>query len=126
MAKSSSLGFFEEFGDLRDRKGIKKIGVRALLEKGIKEQEQALSGINVVNKNGEPIRSWFRGGVFLPAIGNYSLFPKKEVECEAGKEKYMLTKFKENYEAGYFEEYIVEVEKKRQANIDNLERGRKK
>lgn len=126
MSKLKTISFFEEFGYPTERRSSKRMNARTLLDKCIKEQEQLLDGVDVKGKTGVSVRSWFRDGEFLPAIGNVGLFDGKGVKIDAGEEKYVLKRFGEGLEKGDFDDLIAEVEKKRQANADRLAEVRKK
>ena len=120
------MGFFDTYGKPDDIKADKKLTTEEMLEHGIEQQEKLLNGEEVLNLKGEPIRSWFRDGRFIPSIGIFGLFEGKAITWKKGTEKAMLDSFKTSYKAGEFANYIKEVDKKREANTAKLLEARKK
>jgi hypothetical protein len=92
----------------------------------IEQQEKLLNDEEVLNLKGEPIRSWFRDGRFVPSIGIFGLFDGKAITWKKGTEKAMLEAFKKSYLAGDFASYIKVVDKKREENTAKLLDARKK
>ena len=97
-----------------------------MLEHGIEQQEKLLNDEEVLNNKGEPIRSWFRDGRFVPSFGIFGLFDGLAIKWKKGTEKAMLEEFKNSYKAGEFSDLIKVVDKKREANNAKLAEGRKK
>jgi hypothetical protein len=120
------MGFFETFGKPDAIKADKKLTTEEMLENGIEQQERLLNGEEVLNLKGEPIRSWFRDGRFVPSIGIFGLFDGQAIKWKKGTEKAMLESFKKSYQAGDFSSYIKAVDKKREANTAKLLESKKK
>ena len=120
------MGFFDTYGKPDDIKEDKKLTTEEMLEHGIEQQEKLLNDEEVLNLKGEPIRSWFRDGRFVPSIGIFGLFDGQAIPWKKGTEKAMLDSFKTSYKAGEFATYIKEVDKKREANNAKLLEARKK
>ena len=120
------MGFFDTYGKPDDIKANKKLTTEEMLENGIEQQEKLLNGDEVLNIKGEPIRSWFRDGRFVPSIGIYGLFDGLAIPWKKGTEKAMLESFKKSYKAGDFDSYIKIVDKKREETNAKLAEGRKK
>jgi hypothetical protein len=89
---------------------------------------QGIEGIYIpwANAKGEPIRSWFRDGRFVPSVGIFGLFDGQAIPWKKGTEKAMLTSFKTSYKAGEFASYIKAVDKKREENTAKLAKARAK
>ena len=68
------MGFFDTYGKPADIKADKKQTTEEMIEHGIEQQEKLLNGEQVLNAKGEPIRSWFRDGRFVPSVGIFGLF----------------------------------------------------
>jgi len=120
------MGFFDTFGKPDAIKADKKLTTEEMLENGIDQQERLLNGEEVLNLKGEPIRSWFRDGRFVPSIGIFGLFDGQAIKWKKGTEKAMLESFKKSYQAGDFSSYIKVVDKKREENTAKLLDARKK
>lgn len=120
------MGFFDTYGKPEDIKADKKLTTEEMLENGIEQQEKLLNGEEVLNIKGEPIRSWFRDGRFVPSVGIYGLFDGLAILWKKGTEKAMLESFKKSYKAGEFGSYIKIVDKKREETNAKLAEGRKK
>lgn len=120
------MGFFETFGKPDAIKADKKLTTEEMLEHGIEQQEKLLNDEEVLNLKGEPIRSWFRDGRFVPSIGIFGLFDGQAIKWKKGTEKAMLESFKKSYKAGDFTSYIKAVDKKREENTAKLLEARKK
>ena len=120
------MGFFETFGKPDAIKADKKLTTEEMLEHGIEQQEKLLNGEEVLNLKGEPIRSWFRDGRFVPSIGIFGLFDGQAIKWKKGTEKAMLESFKKSYQANDFADYIKAVDKKREVNTAKLLEARKK
>jgi|GEM_PF-3000892 len=120
------MGFFDTYGKPADIKADKKQTTEEMLENGIEQQEKLLNGEEVLNNKGEPIRSWFRDGRFVPSVGIFGLFDGLAIKWKKGTEKAMLEEFKNSYKAGEFADLIKVVDKKREANNAKLAEGRKK
>jgi hypothetical protein len=120
------MGFFDTYGKPADIKADKKQTTEEMLEHGIEQQEKLLNGEEVLNNKGEPIRSWFRDGRFVPSVGIFGLFDGLAIKWKKGTEKAMLEEFKKSYKAGEFTDLIKAVDKKREANNAKLAEGRKK
>jgi hypothetical protein len=120
------MGFFDTYGKPDDIKADKKLTTEEMLEHGIEQQEKLLNDEEVLNLKGEPIRSWFRDGRFVPSIGIFGLFDGKAIPWKKGTEKAMLEAFKKSYQAGDFASYIKVIEKKREANNTKLLKARTK
>lgn len=120
------MGFFDTYGKPADIKADKKQTTEEMLENGIEQQEKLLNGEEVLNNKGEPIRSWFRDGRFVPSVGIFGLFDGLAIKWKKGTEKAMLEEFKNSYKAGEFSDLIKVVDKKREANNAKLAEGRKK
>ncbi len=97
-----------------------------MIEHGIEQQEKLLNGEQVLNAKGEPIRSWFRDGRFVPSVGIFGLFDGQAISWKKGTEKAMLDSFKTSYQTGDFASYIKAVDKKREENTAKLLDARKK
>ena len=119
------MGFFDTYGKPADIKADKKQTTEEMIEYGIEQQEKLLNGEQVLNAKGEPIRSWFRDGRFVPSVGIFGLFDGQAIQWKKGTEKAMLDSFKTSYKAGEFASYIKEVDKKREANNAKLLQARK-
>ena len=120
------MGFFDTFGKPDAIKADKKLTTEEMLENGIDQQVKLLNDEEVLNLKGEPIRSWFRDGRFVPSIGIFGLFDGQAIKWKKGTEKAMLVSFKKSYEAGDFASYIKAVNKKREENTAKLLDARKK
>ena len=120
------MGFFDTYGKPADIKADKKLTTEEMLEHGIEQQEKLLNGEEVLNLKGEPIRSWFRDGRFIPSIGIFGLFEGKAITWKKGTEKEMLASFKKSFEAGEFESFLKIVDKKREENTAKLAKARAK
>ena len=120
------MGFFDTYGKPDDIKADKKLTTEEMLEHGIEQQEKLLNGEEVLNLKGEPIRSWFRDGRFIPSIGIFGLFEGKAITWKKGTEKEMLASFKKSFEAGEFESFLKVVDKKREENTAKLAKARAK
>ena len=120
------MGFFDTFGKPDAIKADKKLTTEEMLENGIDQQVKLLNDEEVLNLKGEPIRSWFRDGRFVPSIGIFGLFDGQAIKWKKGTEKAMLESFKKSYEAGDFASYIKAVNKKREENTAKLLDARKK
>jgi len=107
-------------------KADKKLSTEEMLEQGIELQFKLLNGEEVLNANGESIRSWFRDGRFIPSVGIFGLFGGDAVAWQKGKEKLMLEKLKESLKAGELKKYTAEVDVKREANNKKLLEARNK
>ena len=120
------MGFFDTFGKPDAIKADKNLTTEEMLENGIDQQVKLLNDEEVLNLKGEPIRSWFRDGRFVPSIGIFGLFDGQAIKWKKGTEKAMLESFKKSYEAGDFASYIKAVNKKREENTAKLLDARKK
>ena len=120
------MDFFEKWGKPSDIKADKKLTTEEMLEHGIEQQEKLLNGEEVLNLKGEPIRSWFRDGRFVPSIGIFGLFEGQAIAWKKGTEKEILNDFKISYKAGKLSSYIKVVDKKREENTAKLLDARKK
>ncbi len=120
------MGFFDTYGKPASIKADKKQTTEEMLEHGIEQQEKLLNGEQVLNTKGEPIRSWFRDGRFVPSIGIFGLFDGQAISWKKGTEKAMLDAFKTSYKAGEFASYIKTVDKKREENNQKLAKARSK
>ena len=120
------MGFFETYGKPADIKADKKQTTEEMIEHGIEQQEKLLNGEQVLNAKGEPIRSWFRDGRFVPSVGIFGLFDGQAISWKKGTEKAMLDSFKTSYKAGEFASYVKVVDKKREENTAKLLEARKK
>jgi hypothetical protein len=120
------MGFFDTYGKPADIKADKKQTTEEMIEHGIEQQEKLLNDEQVLNTKGEPIRSWFRNGRFVPSVGIFGLFDGQAIPWKKGTEKAMLDSFKQSFKAGEFASYIKEVDKKREANNAKLLEARKK
>ena len=120
------MGFFDTYGKPADIKADKKQTTEEMIEHGIEQQEKLLNGEQVLNAKGEPIRSWFRDGRFVPSVGIFGLFEGQAIAWKKGTEKAMLDSFKKSFEAGDFVSYIKLVDKKREENTAKLLDARKK
>lgn len=128
MANAQKSRLFTRCGMPTEKSSSKRMDPKVLLEKSIVDQERLLNGIEVKGKKGVLIRSWFRDGLFMPAIGNVSLFGGKVIRHTIGEEKDVLSDFRNDLADGIYDEYIKAAEKKRQENADKLAqvRGKKK
>lgn len=120
------MGFFDTYGKPADIKADKKQTTEEMIEHGIEQQEKLLNGEQVLNAKGEPIRSWFRDGRFVPSVGIFGLFDGQAISWKKGTEKAMLDSFKTSYKAGEFSSYVKVVDKKREENTAKLLEARKK
>jgi hypothetical protein len=120
------MGFFDTYGKPADIKADKKQTTEEMIEHGIEQQEKLLNGEQVLNTKGEPIRSWFRDGRFVPSVGIFGLFDGQAIPWKKGTEKAMLDSFKVSYKAGEFSSYVKVVDKKREENTAKLLEARKK
>lgn len=120
------MGFFDTYGKPADIKADKKQRTEEMIEHGIEQQEKLLNGEQVLNAKGEPIRSWFRDGRFVPSVGIFGLFDGQAISWKKGTEKAMLDSFKTSYKAGEFASYVKVVDKKREENTAKLLEARKK
>ena len=120
------MGFFDTYGKPADIKADKKQTTEEMIEHGIEQQEKLLNGEQVLNAQGEPIRSWFRDGRFVPSVGIFGLFDGQAISWKKGTEKAMLDSFKTSYKAGEFASYVKVVDKKREENTAKLLEARKK
>jgi len=120
------MGFFDTYGQPAEIKADKKLETSEMLANGIEQQEKLLNKEEVLNAKGESIRSWFRDGRFMPTVAIYGLFDGKGHQFKKGNEKEMLSAFKKAFEAGEFDSYIKEVDKKRAENTTKLIEARKK
>lgn len=120
------MGFFDTYGKPADIKADKKQTTEEMIEHGIEQQEKLLNGEQVLNTKGEPIRSWFRDGRFVPSVGIFGLFDGQAIPWKKGTEKAMLDSFKVSYKAGEFSSYFKVVDKKREENTAKLLEARKK
>jgi len=120
------MGFFDTYGQPAEIKADKKLETSEMLANGIEQQEKLLNNEEVLNAQGESIRSWFRDGRFMPTIGIFGLFDGKGHQFKKGNEKEMLSAFKKAFEAGEFDSYIKVVDKKRAKNTAKLLQARKK
>ena len=120
------MGFFDTYGKPADIKADKKQTTEEMIEHGIEQQEKLLNGEQVLNAKGEPIRSWFRDGRFVPSVGIFGLFDGQAISWKKGTEKAMLDSFKTSYKAGEFSSYVKVVDKKREENTVKLLEARKK
>jgi hypothetical protein len=120
------MGFFDTYGKPADIKADKKQTTEEMIEHGIEQQEKLLNGEQVLNAKGEPIRSWFRDGRFVPSVGIFGLFDGQAISWKKGTEKAMLDSFKTSYKAGEFASYVKVVDKKREENTAKLLEARKK
>ena len=120
------MGFFDTYGKPADIKADKKQTTEEMIEHGIEQQEKLLNGEQVLNLKGEPIRSWFRDGRFVPSVGIFGLFDGQAIQWKKGTEKAMLDSFKSSFKAGEFASYIKVVDKKREENTAKLLDARKK
>ena len=84
------MGFFDTYGKPDDIKADKKLTTEEMLEHGIEQQEKLLNGEEVLNLKGEPIRSWFRDGRFVPSIGIFGLFDGKAIPGKKVQKKQCL------------------------------------
>jgi hypothetical protein len=120
------MGFFDTYGKPADIKADKKQTTEEMIEHGIEQQEKLLNDEQVLNTKGEPIRSWFRNGRFVPSVGIFGLFDGQAISWKKGTEKAMLDSFKSSFKAGEFASYIKVVDKKREENTAKLLDARKK
>jgi hypothetical protein len=120
------MGFFDTYGKPADIKADKKQTTEEMIEHGIEQQEKLLNDEQVLNAKGEPIRSWFRDGRFVPSVGIFGLFEGQAIAWKKGTEKAMLDSFKTSFKAGEFDSYIKVVDKKREENTAKLLDARKK
>ena len=120
------MGFFDTYGKPADIKADKKQTTEEMIEHGIEQQEKLLNGEQVLNAKGEPIRSWFRDGRFVPSVGIFGLFDGQAISWKKGTEKAMLDSFNTSYKAGEFSSYVKVVDKKREENTVKLLEARKK
>lgn len=120
------MGFFDTYGKPDAIKADKKLTTEEMLEHGIEQQEKLLNDEEVLNAKGEPIRSWFRDGRFVPSVGIFGLFDGQAISWKKGTEKAMLDSFKTSYKAGEFASYVKVVDKKREENTAKLAKARAK
>jgi len=120
------MGFFDTYGQPADIKADKRLETNEMLAQGVEQQEKLLNKEDVLNAKGETIRSWFRGGRFMPSIGIFGLFDGKALAFKKGNEKDMLVSFKKSFEAGEFSSFIKIIDKKREANTAKLNAARQK
>jgi hypothetical protein len=120
------MGFFDTYGKPADIKADKKQTTEEMIEHGIEQQEKLLNGEQVLNAKGEPIRSWFRDGRFVPSVGIFGLFDGQAISWKKGTEKAMLDSFKKSFKAGEFASYVKVVDKKREENTAKLLEARNK
>ena len=67
---------FAQFGGVQNVKRKKRSSTEIMIRNGIQKQLNILNGNIEKGRNGKPIRSWFRDGVFIPYAGIYPLFGK--------------------------------------------------
>ena len=120
------MGFFDTYGKPDAIKADKKLTTEEMLEHGIEQQEKLLNGEEVLNLKGEPIRSWFRDGRFMPTVGIFGLFEGKALSFKKGGEKAMLEKFQKAFESGEFDKFVKAVDIKREENAGKLAKARAK
>ncbi|MBH67105.1 MAG: hypothetical protein CMM58_02010 [Rhodospirillaceae bacterium] len=102
---------FARFGGIQSAKRKKRSSTEIMVRAGIQKQLNILNGNVEKGRNGKPIRSWFRDGIFIPYAGIYPLFGKDNgVSYLPGQEQEILKELIKYLDQGDLAKEIRAVE----------------
>ena len=108
------MSFIQQYGGLKEIKSSKKKDAKDLLSVSIEKQRRLVNGEKVLGaKKDTLIRSWFKNGLFAPAIGINKLFGTQVLEYTNGTEGKVLDDFEKAFKSGEFDKEITAIQSKK-------------